>query len=701
MREHVGFEGIVPLLNDARRFLQLNFGLIKQHPLQVYDLAHVWIPEKSLMRERYATVHTPRVLFGLPQSWEPVLHVMQHRSEVNSVAFSPDGGRLVSGSDEIVRIWNTVTGELEDELEGHTCRVWSVAFSHDGCFIVSGSRDKTVRIWNVATCKTTYTLTGHTSWVTSVAISGDDEFVVSGSDDRTVRIWDTATGRLFHVLKGHAHEVNSVAVSPDCQHIASGAYYGEVWIWTKDGIIEHKLEFPSIEIDYVSDLAFSHDGCRLLCNVKGTEWTITGHRLSPPATDDDPSLKNILSVAYSPNDHEIVYGMELGEIMIWNTETKKRRKLGTLSHGITSISFSLDGSRIASGSNDKTVRIWDLRAFVEEMDLGWLNHVALSHDGQWIVTASHNHIQVWRVMETMTKANTLSIKTSVGSVALSRDGTRVVIGCGDGSILTWNHLTNTIQRQKSGRSNHVWSVIWNHLTKRQIHDYSNWVTCAFSYDGSHVVSGLDDNTVQIWNWHTRKEVGLYQHSHQVVCVAFSRDGGRVAFGSYDGTWIWNLSTGQIHSEPDNNSVRQGWVRSVAFSHNGNHVISGWRYHRVWIWDVTTDESTMLSEQIKLPDGTRVHSLSEGDFHIYDPVDQEMTNGIPPHLFSISPGHDWITGEQGEHICWIHPQYRDFFKVHIARSIVCLHTRWHGMIVLDLKRTPHAECITPGVRVSPG
>ena len=469
--------------------------------------------------------------------------------------------------------------------------------------------------------------------------------------------------------------------------------------------MEHKFESPSIEDDYVFDLAFSHNGCRILCIVKGmmAEWTITGHRLFPPGIDNDWFVERLLSVAYSPNDREIVYGMCSGTIMIWNTETKKRRKLGTHSGEVTSISFSPNGSCLASGSDDKTVRIWDplARTFAEEMDLGWLNHVALSHDGQWIVTASRNHIQVWKVTETITKANKLRIKAGVESVALSRDGSRVVIGCRDGSIWVWNHLTNTIQRQKSGHSNRVWSVIWNHMTKRQIRGHSNWVECvAFSYNGSHVVSGSGNWTVRIWNWHTRKGFGLYQYLDWVTCVAFSRDGGRVAFGSYDGTWIWNLSTGEIHSEPDNKSQSQGWVHSVAFSHNGNHVISG-REDGVWIWNVTTNESTMLSERIKLPDGTRVHSLSKGDFHIYDPVDQEMTNGIPPYLFSISPGRDWINGEQREHICWIPPQYRDFFKVHIARSIVCLYTRWHGMIILDLKHTPHAECVMSGVRVSPG
>ena len=97
----------------------------------------------------------------------------------------------------------------------------------------------------------------------------------------------------------------------------------------------------------------------------------------------------------------------------------------------------------------------------------------------------------------------------------------------------------------------------------------------------------------------------------------------------------------------------------------------------------------------MPDGTRVHPLGKGDFHIYDPVDKETTNDISSYLLSISPDHDWITGEQGEHICWISPQYRAFSKVHIAKSIVCLHSE-SCMVVLDLKSTQHTECFMGGV-----
>ena len=192
----------------------------------------------------------------------------------------------------------------------------------------------------------------------------------------------------------------------------------------------------------------------------------------------------------------------------------------------------------------------------------------------------------------MTKVNELRIKTIVTSLALSHDSSCVVIGCGDGSIQIWNHLTNTIN-QNSGH-NRVWSVIWNHLTntkKNQISGHSVRVcSVAFSYNGSHVASGSDDKTVQKWDCHTGNEVAMYQHSDRVRCVAFSHDGGHVAFATYYGTWIWSPSTGEIHSEPENKSERARRVHSIAFSHDGVHVISGWD-DLVWCEGYTDDEAT--------------------------------------------------------------------------------------------------------------
>ena len=109
-------------------------------------------------------------------------------------------------------------------LEGHSDNVYSVAYSPDGTKIISGSGDNTVKIWNANTGQCLQTLEGHSDWVVSVAYSPDRTKIISGSDDRTIKIWDAITGQCLQTLEGHSSNVISVAYSPDGTKIVSGSY---------------------------------------------------------------------------------------------------------------------------------------------------------------------------------------------------------------------------------------------------------------------------------------------------------------------------------------------------------------------------------------------------------------------------------------------------------------------------------------------
>ncbi|PPQ87633.1 hypothetical protein CVT25_011473, partial [Psilocybe cyanescens] len=178
---------------------------------------------------------------------------------VNSVAFSPDGNYIVSGSaGDLVCVWDAKSGEQLHRLQGHIHWVRSVAFSPDGNYIVSGSDDKLVCVWDAKLDKQLHELQGHTHWldkqlhelqghthwVISVAFSSDGNYIVSGSADNLVCVWDAKSGEQLHKLKGHTDRVNSVAFSPDSNYIASGSNDKSVCVWNaKSGEQLHKLQY--------------------------------------------------------------------------------------------------------------------------------------------------------------------------------------------------------------------------------------------------------------------------------------------------------------------------------------------------------------------------------------------------------------------------------------------------------------------------
>jgi WD40 repeat protein len=124
-------------------------------------------------------------------------------SSVISVAFSPDGKRLLAGSeDKTARIWDIATGKEVHAFNGHEEQVNSVAFDPRGALVLTGSNDKTARLWDAATGKEMRAFKGHEGAVLSVAFSPDGARVLTGSWDKTARLWDAATGKEIRAFKG-------------------------------------------------------------------------------------------------------------------------------------------------------------------------------------------------------------------------------------------------------------------------------------------------------------------------------------------------------------------------------------------------------------------------------------------------------------------------------------------------------------------
>ena len=159
-----------------------------------------------------------------------------------NIQYSQDGTRLAVASYIGVWLYDTETYQEIALLAGHASAVLSLAFSPDGKTLASGSHEDTVLLWDVATGKRKRTLTGHTSPIFSLAFSPDGKTLASGSIDRTIRLWDAATGEHKQTLAGHKYGIESLAFSPAGKTLASGGGGKTVRLW--DVVTgEHKAIF--------------------------------------------------------------------------------------------------------------------------------------------------------------------------------------------------------------------------------------------------------------------------------------------------------------------------------------------------------------------------------------------------------------------------------------------------------------------------
>ena len=185
------------------------------------------------------------------------------RMQSSTVAFSPDGKRVVTASaDQTARLWDGRTGQLLAVLGGHTDQVGHVLFSPNGTRVVTASNDATLRLWDAQTGELIGVLRGHGDGFDCAPVfTPDGSRLVSGSADGTVRIWDMSLVERNGILRGHESYVYDVAFSPDGEQVASAAWDGTARLWDattgrQTGLLKH-------ETGIINSVAYSRDGRRL------------------------------------------------------------------------------------------------------------------------------------------------------------------------------------------------------------------------------------------------------------------------------------------------------------------------------------------------------------------------------------------------------------------------------------------------------
>jgi WD40 repeat protein len=455
-----------------------------------------------------------------------------HSGTVNSLAFSPDGKTLVTGSgnslghDDKIKLWDVATGLELATLKGPTGGALSLAYSPDGKTLASGSGDYNqhgntneqpeVKLWDMATRQEIASLKGHTYGVYSLAFSPDGKILASGSRDGTVKLWDVATGLEQVTLKSHGNVVYSLAFSPDGKTLAF-ASGGELTLWN----LATGRERFSIKRNAIS-LAYHPDGKTLfvgsgreviLCDVT------TGR--------EQATLKGVAGVwSLSPDGMTLGSGSWDGVKLLHIATGEEIATFKGHFQSVSSVAFSPDGQTLASGSEDRTVKLWDLAA------------------GQQRAT-----------LEGQTK--------TVHSVASSPDLKTIAWGCKDGTVRVWDLA-----------SGHEYATLKGHTGKIS--------HVAYSPDGKILASGCSDGTVKLWELATGQEVAAFRaHTKAVGMIVYSPDGKTVATASTfvdtdnperkkdnycrNEMKLWDVATGQSRGTLEGQSAS---ILSLAYSPDG-------------------------------------------------------------------------------------------------------------------------------------
>jgi WD40 repeat protein len=436
----------------------------------------------------------------------------------------------------------------------------SASFSPNGSRIVTGN-DHTAKVWDAKSGAEILTLKGHTAEVWSASFSPDGSRIVTGSQDTTAKIWDAKSGAEVLTLKGHTGSVTSASFSPDASRIVTGSEDFTAKVWdAKSG-----AEVLTLKGGWVDSASFRGNGSRVVT------WS------------------------------------RAGPIKVWNAEPLnktinpelERRTIVLNGHSahVNRLVYTPDGRKLATASDDQTVRLWDIstrrgRAVLRGHSSKVVS-LAITPDGAMLASGSGDRekpeqpgeLKLWDIASGTSVADLRGHAGPISCLGFSPDGQMLASGSADGLVKLWD----VVKRSQ--------------LATLDFGDRC-WVSGAvFTPDGKTLVTARLA-TVRLWDVATKQKVAdLKGHSDRINNLAISPDGKTLATASRDGTAkLWDLLTLRPRATIPGSG---GWVTDLCCFPDGKHLAIGAFSGSVKLWDMAASRQLALLPGSAVPESVAV------------------------------------------------------------------------------------------------